>query len=49
MARSFESQVYRALRITNDVNAVRRGRVGRRIARRAAGRITGRVLARIFR
>jgi hypothetical protein len=32
-----------------DVQAIRRGRVGRRIARRVGGKATGRVLGRIFR
>jgi hypothetical protein len=46
---NLKSQLYRALRISNDVNAVRRGRVGRRIARRAYGRVTGRLARRWFR
>ena len=40
--------LYRALRIRNDINAVRRGRVGRRIGRRIYGKATGRLAARIF-
>lgn len=30
-----KSLIYKLLRLSNDINAVRRGRVGRRIARRA--------------
>lgn len=40
--------IYRLLAFTNDVNAVRRGRVGRRIGRRIYGRLTGRLARRIF-
>ena len=41
--------IYRALKYSNDVNAVRRRKVGRRIARRAAGKTTGRLFAKLFR
>ncbi len=41
--------LYWLARILGDVNAVQRGRVGRRIGRRAAGRVTGRGLGRLFR
>jgi hypothetical protein len=41
--------LYRLLRISNDVRAVRRGRVGRRVARRVYGKATGRLASRIFR
>jgi hypothetical protein len=40
--------LYRLLRLSNDVNAVRRGRIGRRVARRAYGRVTGRLARRWF-
>jgi len=46
---SLRSSLYRIARTMGDVNAVRRGRVGRRIGRRAAGRVTGRILGRLFR
>ena len=46
---NWRSTAYRVLRISNDVRAVRRGRVGRRLGRRVAGRITGRLFGRIFR
>ena len=39
---------YKLLAFSNDVNAVRRGKVGRRIARRAYGRATGRLARRLF-
>ena len=44
-----KSLLYKALRISNDINAVRRGKIGQRIARRAYGKATGRLAARIFR
>lgn len=40
--------LYFIARILGDVNAVQKGRVGRRIARRAAGKVTGKALWRIF-
>jgi hypothetical protein len=46
---TFKSRLYQLLRISNDVRAVRRGRVGRRIGRRIFGRIAGRVMGRLFR
>lgn len=44
-----KSTIYKLLRLSNDVNAIRRGRGGRRLARRAYGRATGRAARRIFR
>jgi hypothetical protein len=41
--------LYQLLALSNDYNAVRRGRVGRRVARRIYGKATGRVARRIFR
>jgi len=41
--------LYLLARLLGDVNAVRRGTVGKRIARRVAGKITGRGLRRLFR
>jgi len=40
--------IYKLLRIRNDVNAVRRHRVGRRIGRRVYGKAAGRLAGRIF-
>jgi hypothetical protein len=40
--------LYKALRISNDVRAVRRGRIGRRVVRRAYGRLTGRLARKLF-
>jgi hypothetical protein len=41
--------LYKLLALSNDVNAVKRGRVGRRVGRRIYGRATGRLAGRIFR
>jgi len=43
------SHIYKALRIYNDINAIARGKGGRRLMRRLAGRYTGRGLGRLFR
>lgn len=43
------SLLYRIARILGDINAVSRGKVGRRIGRRAAGKVTSRWLSRLFR
>lgn len=40
--------LYWVARLLGDVNAVKKGKVGRRIARRAAGKVTSRVLRRWF-
>ena len=37
---------YKALAVSNDVNAVRKGKVGRRIVRRIAGRLSGKAMGR---
>ena len=43
-----KSTIYKLLRLNNDLNAIRRGRIGRRVARRAYGRATGRAARRLF-
>lgn len=43
-----KSIIYKALRISNDINAVRRGRVGKRIGRRVSGRFAGKIIRKIF-
>ena len=44
---NWKTFAYRALRTSNDVNAVRRGRVGRRITRRAYGRASGKLARKL--
>jgi hypothetical protein len=46
---TYRSLLYKLARILGDVNAVKKGTVGRRVARRAAGKLTGRGLGRLFR
>lgn len=41
--------LYWLARLLGDVEAVKKGRVGRRIGRRLTGRVTGRWLGRLFR
>jgi hypothetical protein len=41
--------MYQLGRILGDVNAVQKGKVGRRVGRRYTGRVTGRGLGRMFR
>ena len=40
--------LYLVAKLLGDVNAVQKGRVGRRVARRIAGKATGRGLGRLF-
>ena len=42
------SSLYKAARLMGDVNAVKKGKVGRRVARRGAGKVTGRGLGKLF-
>lgn len=46
---SFRGVLYALAKLLGDVQAVRRGRIGRRFGHRIAGRLTGRMLGRIFR
>ncbi|MEX2486868.1 MAG: hypothetical protein WD377_04545 [Nitriliruptoraceae bacterium] len=41
--------LYRIARLLGDVQAVKRGTVGKRIARRVTGKATGRGLGKLFR
>jgi hypothetical protein len=43
---SWRDVAYGALKLSNDVRAVRRGRIGQRIVRRVAGRAFGRAMGR---
>jgi len=43
------SWLYFIAKILGDINAVKRGKIGRRIGRRIAGRLTGRALGHFFR
>jgi len=43
------SFLYALARLLGDVNAVKRGTIGRRVVRRTVGRGLGRLLGRLFR
>ncbi|MEI3596735.1 MULTISPECIES: hypothetical protein [unclassified Oceanobacillus] len=40
--------IYKLLRISNDMNAIRRGKIGKRLGRRLLGKITGKGIGRLF-
>lgn len=40
--------LYKLLRISNDINAVRRGKIGKRIGRRLAGKATSKGIFKLF-
>jgi len=40
--------IYRALKYSNDINAIQKGKVGRRVARRAYGKGTGKLARKMF-
>ena len=43
-----KSRIYKMLRISNDINAVLKGKAGKRIMRRMAGKFTGKGIGRLF-
>jgi hypothetical protein len=43
---SLKTTIYRILRLWNDVDAVRKGRIGKRLRNKAVGRATGRLMKR---
>lgn len=45
---SLKSSIYKVLRIWNDVDAVRKGKAGKRIGRRVVGRATGKGIGKLF-
>ncbi|WP_205439445.1 hypothetical protein [Halobacillus ihumii] len=40
--------IYDALKFSNDVNAVQKGKVGKRVGRRIAGKAAGKAINKIF-
>lgn len=42
------SVLYTSAKILGDVNAAKKGKLGKRLARRAAGKIAGRFLGKLF-
>lgn len=41
------SGLYKSARILGDINAIEKGKAGKRLVRRAAGKLTGRVLGKL--
>ena len=44
----FRGFLYWLAKILGDINAVKKGKVGRRVGRRIAGKVTGRFLGKLF-
>jgi hypothetical protein len=45
---NIRSMLYKAARIMGDVNAIKKGTVGKRVARRTVGKATGRAMGKLF-
>lgn len=45
---SLKSKIYKMLRIWNDYDAVRKGKVGKRVGRRIAGKTAGKTIRKLF-
>ena len=45
---SLKSLIYTLLKFSNDANAIKKNKVGRRVGRRIAGKIAGRGFGKIF-
>lgn len=43
-----KSKIYKMLRFSNDLNAIRKGKFGRRLGRRIAGRVSGKRIGKFF-
>lgn len=43
---SFKSLIYALLKVSNDINAVKKGKVKKRVGRRIAGKATGRAMGK---
>lgn len=44
----FKSQIYKALRVSNDLNAIKKGKFGKRLMRKKGGSLSGKALKNIF-
>ncbi|WML44093.1 hypothetical protein [Neobacillus sp. PS3-40] len=44
----FRSLLYGTAKILGDVNAIKKGKVGKRVERRIAGKLSGRLLGKLF-
>jgi len=43
-----KSAIYKILRISNDINAVKKGKISKRIGRRVAGKSSGKLIRKLF-
>ncbi|WP_199868561.1 hypothetical protein [Virgibacillus senegalensis] len=43
-----KSNIYKVLRVWNDIDAVRKGRIGKRVGRRVAGKSAGKAIKKLF-
>ena len=43
-----KSLIYMLLKVSNDLNAVQKKKVGRRVGRRVAGKMSGRAMGKLF-
>jgi len=43
---SLKSTIYKLLRLSNDLNAIKKGRIGKRLANKAIGRAAGKLMRR---
>jgi len=48
MSKDFRGLLYWLAKVLGDVNAVKRGKVGRRLLRRQTGKLTGRGIRRLL-
>lgn len=45
---SLKSTIYKILRIWNDVDAIKKGTIGKRMGRRVAGKTAGKTIRKLF-
>lgn len=43
-----KNTIYKMLRMSNDINAIKKGKIGKRFGRRLAGRISGKSIGKFF-
>jgi len=41
--------LYKLLRISNDINAIKKGKIGKRVGRRVSGKASGKLIRKLFR
>lgn len=43
-----KNTIYKMLRISNDINAIKKGKIGKRIGRRLTGKMSGKGMRKLF-